>query len=427
MHYNQNEKIMSITEKTLVIGIDIGKEVQYARFFDYRGIELSKIQSFENTLEGFKIFEEWIKSIANKNDKDNIIVGLEPIGHYWFNLGNFLRNIGIKIVLVNPFHVKRSKELDDNSQLKNDLKDPKVIAKLVIEGRYSEPYIPEGIYSDLRIAMDMKQSLGKNLNIIRNKVGQWLDKYFPEFNDVFADWQGKCALISLNKFSTPEEILSAGVQQIFVEWKMKIKQGVGIKKAVMLVESAKNSVGITEGLGMAKKELKLYLDQYELYIKQQEQLEIEIEYLALQIPGVKEALTIKGVGIMTAAGFVAEVGNIKRFTHPRQIQKLAGLGLIENSSGKHKGKTSISKRGRSRLRALLFRVVMPLVSKNDEFKMLHKHYTTRKENPLKKKQSLILLCCKLIRIFFAIMNKQIEYNPQKLISDIGYELPPKVA
>jgi len=427
MHYNQNEKIMSITEKTLVIGIDIGKEVQYARFFDYRGIELSKIQSFENTLEGFKIFEEWIKSIANKNDKDNIIVGLEPTGHYWFNLGNFLRNIGIKIVLVNPFHVKRSKELDDNSQLKNDLKDPKVIAKLVIEGRYSEPYIPEGIYSDLRIAMDMKQSLGKNLNIIRNKVGQWLDKYFPEFNDVFADWQGKCALISLNKFSTPEEILSAGVQQIFVEWKMKIKQGVGIKKAVMLVESAKNSVGITEGLGMAKKELKLYLDQYELYIKQQEQLEIEIEYLALQIPGVKEALTIKGVGIMTAAGFVAEVGNIKRFTHPRQIQKLAGLGLIENSSGKHKGKTSISKRGRSRLRALLFRVVMPLVSKNDEFKMLHKHYTTRKENPLKKKQSLILLCCKLIRIFFAIMNKQIEYNPQKLISDIGFELPPKVA
>ncbi|MCD2346252.1 hypothetical protein [Clostridium guangxiense] len=49
---------MSITEKTLVIGIDIGKKVQFARTFDYRGIELSKIQSFENTLEGFKIFEE---------------------------------------------------------------------------------------------------------------------------------------------------------------------------------------------------------------------------------------------------------------------------------------------------------------------------------------------------------------------------------
>jgi transposase len=178
---------------------------------------------------------------------------------------------------------------------------------------------------------------------------------------------------------------------------------------------------------MAQRELNANLEQYELYIKQYEELEIEIEELALQVPGVKEMLTIKGVGIITAAGFIAEVGDIKRFTHPRQIQKLAGLNLIENSSGKHKGKTSISKRGRARLRALLFRVMMPLVSKNNEFKMLHEYYTNRKENPLKKMQSLILLCCKLIRIFFAIMNKQVEYNPQKLIKDTGFNLLPKVA
>lgn len=53
----------------------------------------------------------------------------------------------------------------------------------------------------------------------------------------------------------------------------------------------------------------------------------------------------KGVGITTAAGFVAEVGDISRFTHPSQIQKLAGLNLVESSSGKHKGQTTISKRG----------------------------------------------------------------------------------
>jgi transposase len=197
MNYTQNEKIMSITERTLVIGIDIAKKDQYARAFDYRGIELSKVKPFENTAEGFKIFEEWARSLAKENQKNNIIAGLEPTGHYWFNLASFLKGLGIKLVLVNPYHVKRSKELDDNSQTKNDRKDPKTIAKLVIDGRYSEPYIPEGIYSDLRIAMDMKESLSKNLNIIKNKVDHWLDKYFPEFNDVFADWEGKAALISL--------------------------------------------------------------------------------------------------------------------------------------------------------------------------------------------------------------------------------------
>jgi transposase len=427
MNYTQNEKIMSITESTLVIGIDIAKQFQYARAFDYRGIELSKVRPFENTAEGFKIFEEWAKSIAKENQKDNIIVGLEPTGHYWFTLGNFLKKSGIKLVLVNPFHVKRSKELDDNSQTKNDFKDPKTIAKLVIDGRYSKPYIPEGIYSDLRIAMGMRESLSKNLNILKNKVDHWLDKYFPEFNDVFVNWEGKAALISLTEFSTPEKVLSTGVQQIVATWKKGVKSAVGINRAVRLVEAAKISIGIEEGLRMAKKELEDTLEQYELYLKQNEQLEIEIDELALQVSGVKEMLSIKGVGLITAAGFIAEVGDIKRFTHPSQIQKLAGLNLIENSSGKHKGKTSISKRGRSRLRALLFRVIMPLVSKNNEFKMLHEYYTNRKENPLKKKQSLILLCCKLIRIFFTIITKQVEYNPQKLIKDTGFTLLSKVA
>lgn len=85
-----------------------------------------------------------------------VMVGMEPTGHYWFNLAQQLKDQSMKIVLVNPFHVKRSKELDDNNPTKNDRKDPKTIAMLVKDGRYMEPYIPEGIYSELRTAMDTR-------------------------------------------------------------------------------------------------------------------------------------------------------------------------------------------------------------------------------------------------------------------------------
>ncbi|WP_047812092.1 transposase, partial [Desulfosporosinus acididurans] len=97
---------------------------------------------------------------------------------------------------------------------------------------------------------------------------------------------------------------------------------------------------------------------------------------------------------------------------------LAGLALRESSSGKHKGQTTISKRGRARLRAILFQAVMPLVAKNAEFAEIHNYYTTRIKNPLKKKQSLIALSCKLIRVFYAILTKGTEYDPEKLIKDI---------
>jgi transposase len=138
----------------------------------------------------------------------------------------------------------------------------------------------------------------------------------------------------------------------------------------------------------------------------------------MQIPEVEKLLAIKGVGIVTVAGFIAEVGDIRRFQSPKQIQKLAGLALKENSSGKYKGQTTISKRGRSRLRAVLFQAVMPLVAKNAEFAEIHRYYTTRAKNPLKKKQSLIALSCKLIRVFYVILSKGIAYDPVKLISDI---------
>ncbi|WP_052218527.1 IS110 family transposase [Thermincola ferriacetica] len=112
------------------------------------------------------------------------------------------------------------------------------------------------------------------------------------------------------------------------------------------------------------------------------------------------------------------MGEIKRFAHLRQIQKLGRLNLNENSSGKHKGKITLSKRGNKNLRRGLFQAVMPLVAKNPEFRELHKHYTTREKNPLTKMQSLMALCCKLIRIFYALLTKGTTYDPQKMLSDI---------
>lgn len=50
MKYTQNEKIMQITENTLIIGVDIASDVHYARAFDYRGIELDKVIKFNNDI-----------------------------------------------------------------------------------------------------------------------------------------------------------------------------------------------------------------------------------------------------------------------------------------------------------------------------------------------------------------------------------------
>ena len=124
MSITQNEKISQVKDTTLVVGIDISSETHYARAFDWRGLELAKVFKCESASYGFENFSEWLSELCKTNQKDNIIIGAEPTGHYWFTLAEYLKENGIKFVFVNPMHVKRTKELDDNHPSKNDRKDP---------------------------------------------------------------------------------------------------------------------------------------------------------------------------------------------------------------------------------------------------------------------------------------------------------------
>jgi transposase len=418
MNFTQNEKLNQVSENSIVIGVDIASELHYARAFDWRGVELGKVFKFENNVEGFRRFNGWINYLREQTKKDAILIGAEPTGHYWFGLAAYLKEQSIKLVLVNPFHVKRSKELDDNHPGKTDSKDPKTIAKLVIEGRYNEPYIPEGVYADLRIATSCRLRIVKELNGVKNRIHRWIKIYFPEYTKVFGSFEAVSSMMILETAPLPVDIIALGAEGINKLWRDKKLRAVGIKRANCLHEAGKNTIGCTEGSASARLEIQLLLEDYRNRINQYESVMKVIEDLCMQIPEVEKLLNIKGVGVVIVAGFVSEIGDIRRFHSPKQIQKLAGLALKETSSGKCKGQTSISKRGRSRLRAVLFQAVMPLVAKNAEFAEIHRYYTTRIKNPLKKKQSLIALSCKLIRVFYAILSKGIAYDSTKLISDI---------
>lgn len=132
-------------------------------------------------------------------------------------------------------------------------------------------------------------------------------------------------------------------------------------------------------------------------------------------------LKIKGIGLTTVADIFAEAGDIRRFSSPRQLRKLAGQAIMENS--KNKGQTEISRRGRARLRTILFRAAMPLVARNEEFQKLHHYFTIRAENPLKKMQSMIATCCKLRRMFYAVATNGCAYSAEKMLADIHRNQP----
>ena len=127
---------------------------------------------------------------------------------------------------------------------------------------------------------------------------------------------------------------------------------------------------------------------------------------------------IKGIGLVIISGFIAEVGDIGRFDNSKQLQKLAGYAIVSNDSGKHNGESRISYWGRKRLRYVMYEAVILLIGKNREFKEIHEYYRTREKNPLKKMQSVIAVACKIIRVFYTILTKGVEYDGNRLLGDI---------
>ncbi|APH04974.1 IS110 family transposase [Bacillus weihaiensis] len=419
MNYTQNHKISQITPSTLIVGIDIAKDKHVARAQDDRGIEFGKRLIFVNRMHGFQKLVNWAEDLRKENAKDHVIIGVEPTGHYWFSLAYFLVAKGYDFVVVNPMHVKKSKELDDNSPTKNDTKDARVIAQLIKDGRYSVPNLLDGIYAELREGVKLRDQLIKQLMTIEGRIQNHIQRYFPEFFDVFGDWEGKAAFSTLRLFPFPSQIKELTPEEVLMKWKPYVQRGVGIKRATKLVEAARKSIGIQIGIQFAKRELDYLLEQYELYKQQVEQLDTELEALGETLPLAKQMMKISGLGSTTIALFFSEVGDITKYSHPQQLVNLAGLSLREHSSGKFKGQTRITKRGRSRLRRALYSAIRPLVAHNPTFKALHQYYTTRSEKPLKKQQSLIALCCKLLRVLFVIGQKQCEFDGSKLLSGLN--------
>jgi transposase len=415
MNYTQNERIAQVGDNTLVVGIDIGSVKHYARAFTERGMEISrKAFVFENTESGFGLLDAWMEKLAGENGKAKIMVGFEPTGHYWFPLGHHLEERGTAFVVVAPQHVKHSKELDDNTQRKDDLKDPRVIAKLVTEGRYFLPYRPSGVYADLRDGFNRRCGIVESMTRAKNRLHRWFCINFPEYLEAYGSVAAKTGLMVLKKAPLPKDIVALGVDGIVKIWRDAKVRGAGIKRATTLVALAEQSIGEKSASEAARLELWQLLEDYEHYAHQYEVIEEMLERRVHEVSHADKLLQIPGIGYFTVIGFFAEVGSIDRFDDPKQIQKLAGLSVVEN----RKGLPGISKRGRDRLRWVLFQAAMSAVKNNQEFKDIHLYFTTRKDNPLKKMQSLMAVAAKIIRVFYGMVRNGSEYDPERLVRDI---------
>ena len=406
MENSKTKKLRVVNGNTMIVTIDIGKKIHYGYFRGTDGQDIKPFP-FHNVKKSYEEF--WMKALQFKQQKnlEEIVVGFESTGPYAEPLMNFLSQKPVRLVQVNPMHTKRLKELTGNSPNKTDCKDPRVIADVIALGHALTVVVPEGSAAELRRLTQARQRASKNRNAMINQLHHLVFVIFPEFTQAIKMIASKSALYLLKNYPSPADIVELGLEDLQTHLR-KISLG-RLKQCQIksLFEAAGNTAGIDNG----RKSLLIEIKHLACCIEQESEfidhLEKQMRQYLKQIPYSQNILSIKGIGEVTLAGLIGEVGDFRQFKTIAEIMKLAGLDLYEISSGKHQGQRHISKRGRSHLRKLLFFAAINTIRTKG---IMNWPYRKMIDKGMPKVKAVVAISRKLLRIIFAMVRNHTTYE-----------------
>ncbi|MFC1562936.1 IS110 family transposase [candidate division KSB1 bacterium] len=413
--HKRRKVFKKVRQKVLIVTVDIGKNKHTGYWRCYNGIDCKPFE-FSNTRDGFDFFWQKILTAKNRYTTESIIVGYESTGPYGKPLTHYLGNCPVKQVLVNPMHTKRLKELGDNSPLKTDKKDPRVLADIIELGHWLSVVVPTGLAAELRELAHSRESLISLRSADYNRLQNLLSVLFPEFLTVMRSVRTKSALCLLKRYPSTDAIIAAGCD-ILAEALHNISRGqLGMERSRMLFKAAEHSVGVREGKKSMAVEVRFIIQRILLYNSQIKAKEEMIKRYLSMIPVSHNLLSMKGIGLITVGVIIGEIGDFNAFSSSRALIKFAGLNLYEVSSGEHSGKRRISKRGRHLLRKILFFAAINVIRKDG---ILHDYYHKLVDNGMLRMKALIAVMRKLLKIIFALTRDKSFYISDYSIKNVA--------
>ena len=405
MRQAETGKVKFVKDDTLIVAIDVGMEMNHGYCTTPDGRDIRPFK-FDNTREGMDKLWGMVMASKNRFQCEEIIVGYESTGPYGEPMVHYLMKKPVMMVQVNPLHTKRVKEISDNSPLKTDDKDPRVIADIIKLGRALSIVIPEGDAAYLRRLSNSRERHVRERTALLNQLQQLVFLLFPEFKKVMKNIKCHTPIYLLKQYPIPEAISVLDKDTLGEEMRKKSRGKFKEQHAERLISFAKNTVGIKEGVLGLSMDIQHILIQLEMLSNLIDEIEGEMEIALERIPYSSKLLSIKGLGVVSVAGIIGEVGDFKKFQTRAEIMKLAGLDLYEISSGKWKGRRKISKRGRSLLRKILYYAAIQTIRNNG---ILHDYYTRLTERGMKRMMALVAVSRKLLGIIYAIVRDDSEY------------------
>ena len=386
-----------------IVGIDIGKNNHEATIIDDTGAIIGKSLKFTNSHNGANKLIEYIsKNIGSSK----VIFGLEATGHYWLSLYSFLLEKGYSINVINPIQSDSFRNLYIR-QTKNDAIDSFIIAEVIRFGRFTTTQLAEDKLLSLRQLCRYRLSLVDSVSQLKCRIITVLDQVFPEYEKLFSDTWGISSKKLLEKYQTPEDILEIDTSELADFLKEHSRGQLGYAKAETIKDAAKNTFGIKIAQSAFKFQIKQLIDQVLFIENQIKSLDEEIDFYYNQFDS--HLTSIPGIGSVTAAIILSEIGDVTRFKNASSLVAYAGIVPTVKQYGQFLANNNkMSTRGSPYLRRALFLAASTCTLHESP---LNDYYNKKRNEGKHHLTAVGAVTHKLTHIVFAIMRDNKDYEP----------------
>ena len=399
-----------------VAGIDVGKNFSEMCILSPNNEIYHRIKIYHDSIDSIK------KAIGllQKAEKDFAIrpvVVLESTGHYHKILFHYLSDSGFEVSIINPIQSDSIKNIGIR-KVKNDKFDAHKIALLYRFSFIKTTVVPDDVIDCLKSLCRQYYKLGDELTTYKNRLIGIIDQVMLNFTDVFQSVYSNTALAVLDRYPSPKQILKANKQTLISLIEKTSKKGLAwsTEKYELLVLKAKEfkdlSINNPGNLAILKVNISMVRT---LQDAQKDILDAINEIILADSlkddpvlsPIINLLCSIPGIGVLTAATILAEVGDFSAFSSPNKLVAFFGIDPSVNQSGEFTGtRNKMSKRGSRLLRRVIFTTALANIrSKRNGDKtnpVLYEFYQKKCMNK-PKKVALGAVMRKLVNIIFAVM------------------------
>jgi len=390
---------------SVYVGIDVAKRQHRIAVLDGSGAPLQKPFSVTNDIEGMNRLLETLLPWS-----DAIEIGLEATGHYWLALFEHLTRADYTVHVLNPLQV-HAYQRSGIRKRKNDSIDAVWIADFIRIGgaRHTSDPTVMPIYMQLRQLSRFRFSLVEQIGDAKRRILSLLDRVFPEYENLFSSVFLISSRQLLAEAVTAQEFADFDLDELTRILKTASRGRLGRAKAEHLQQVAKKSIGVTFLADASRIQMGCLVAQLDFLTQQVDEIDAALAKLIDTLPN-QYLTTIPGIGPVTAASILGEIGDIQRFDTLKQLVAYAGIDPAVYQSGQFEARqTRMSKRGSPYLRHALWMAATVARMYDPE---LRAYYQKRRSEGKAHGTVTGALCRKLLARIIVILRDQRPYEPR---------------